>query len=140
MPPTTDAFRLSLVTPQSQVLDADATYASIPAWDGQVGIAPMRAPLLVKLGDGLLRVDLVSGGSKWFFIAGGFAQVKDNKLSLVTSEAVTPEDVDRQTLAAALREAEAEVAIKDEEVAARQRRINRAKALLSLPEHAAAKG
>ncbi len=139
MPATADVFRVSLVTPQSQVLDADATYASIPAWDGQLGIAPLRAPLLAKLGDGLLRIDLVEGGATWFFIAGGFAQVKDNKLSLVTGEAVTPEEVNRQEVTAAMKEAEASVVTGDEEVAKRQRVINRAKALLSLPEHAAQK-
>lgn len=129
-----DTFRCTLVTPEQQLLDESVVYASIPAWDGQIGLAPQRAPLLVKLGDGALRLDFAKGGSRWFFLAGGFAQMKDNRLSLVTDEAVPAEEIVRKDAEASLREAEAKPAVTDEEVARQQRRIARSRAMLHLLE------
>jgi len=127
-------FRCTLVTPLAQVLDADVTYASVPAWDGLVGVAPSRAPLLLKLGDGTLRLDFAEGGSRYFFVAGGFAQMKDNRLSVITEEAIPAQEVVRSDAEAGLREAEARVALTDDEVDARLRKINRGKTLLQLAQ------
>jgi F-type H+-transporting ATPase subunit epsilon len=116
----------------AQVLDAEVTYASVPAWDGLVGVSPSRAPLLLKLGDGTLRLDFPEGGSRYFFLAGGFAQMKDNRLSLVTEEAIPAQEIVRTDVEAALREAQARVALSDDDVQARRRKINRGKTLLQL--------
>ena len=82
-------FQCTLVTPEQQILDEKVIYASIPAHDGQIGIEHLRAPLLVKLGYGQLRLDLADGSSEKFFVGGGFAQVKDDVLTLLTDEAET---------------------------------------------------
>ena len=127
-------FQCSLATPQEQVLDESVTYASIPAWDGQIGIAPMRAPLLAKLGDGPLRLDSADGGSRWFLLSGGFAQMKDNNLSLLSDEAQPAEQLTRQDAEHALEQARSDSAKTVEQVAEKQRQIERAKAMLHLLE------
>jgi len=128
-------FQCTLVTPQKQVLAEQLTYASIPAWDGQIGIAPARAPLLVKLGDGALRLDLAEGEPRWFFLAGGFAQMKDNRLSLLTDEAVPADEIVTQEAQQALEEATQLSAGGDlDEVDQRRRRIDRARTLMRLAE------
>jgi F-type H+-transporting ATPase subunit epsilon len=132
-----DTFRCTLVTPERQVLDEPVTYASIPAWDGQIGILHDRAPLLAKLGTGLLRLD-ASGGTRWFAINGGFAQMNDNVLSLVANEAVEPGEMTRANAEAALKAAEERSAKTDDEVARKQRDVSRARALIELTGHAGA--
>ncbi|MAE62875.1 MAG: ATP synthase F1 subunit epsilon [Phycisphaeraceae bacterium] len=127
-----NTLQCSLVTPQRSVLDEEVAYASIPAWDGQIGIAPMRAPLLVKLGDGLLRLDLPGGASRWFFVGGGFAQVKDNRLTLLTDEAKAADDVDAAEAQAALDAAMALETPTTDQVEQKQRRIGRARSLQRL--------
>ncbi|HXE52474.1 MAG TPA: ATP synthase F1 subunit epsilon, partial [Tepidisphaeraceae bacterium] len=88
------AFQCVVVTPEAQTLDAQATQAIVPAWDGQIGILAGRAPLLMKLGLGSLRIDLAGGQSRRFFIDGGIAQMKDNRLTILTNEAVPTEEID----------------------------------------------
>jgi len=127
-----DSYQCTLVTPERQLLDEQVVYASVPAWDGLVGVAPQRAPLAIKLGDGPMRLDLPNGDSRWFFVGGGFAQMKDNKLSVLADEAVPADRIDTDEAQASLKEAEARVAIADDEVAQRRRQINRAKHLLAL--------
>ena len=55
------AFHCTIVTPEAQALDENIVQAVIPAHDGLIGILTDRAPLLVKLGIGPLRIDLAGG-------------------------------------------------------------------------------
>lgn len=130
-----DTFRCTLVTPERQVFEQDATYASIPAWDGQLGIAVQRAPLLAKLGDGALRIDDAAGKSHWYFLAGGFAQMRENKLSLVANDAVPAGDVTREKAEAQLKESLARVTNSDEDAALKHRDSERARSLLRILDH-----
>ena len=132
-----DAFQCTLVTPEAQLLDEQVVYASIPAWDGLMGIAPQRAPLMAKLGDGVLRLDFAKGGSRAFFVGGGFARMKDNRLTLLAGEAVAATDIVGQDAQAALTQAQAMSGITDDQVAQKQRRVERAKTLLHLVENRA---
>lgn len=132
-----DTFQCVLVTPERQVLDEAVSYASIPGWDGQVGLMHLRAPLLIKLGQGPMRIDTPAGQAKWFYVGGGFAQMKDDKLTVLTSESVPAEEVNVDTTQAALKEAEARIATADADVARKQREIARAKSLLEVASHRA---
>jgi F-type H+-transporting ATPase subunit epsilon len=78
------AFSCVVVTPEQQVLDESLAQAIIPASDGLLGILTDRAPLLARLGKGPLRLDLASGQTRTLQIDGGVAQMKDNKLTILT--------------------------------------------------------
>ena len=132
-----DAFQCTLVTPEAQLLDEQVVYASIPAWDGLMGIAPQRAPLMARLGDGVLRLDFAKGGSRVFFVGGGFARMKDNRLTLLAGEAVAVTDIVGQDAQAALTQAQTMTAITDDQVEQKHRRVERAKTLLHLVENRA---
>ncbi len=125
-----NTFQCTLVTPENEVLDDTVTYASIPAWDGLMGLEPLRAPMLVKLGDGLLRLDYADGASKHFYIGGGFAQMQDNVLSLVANQAVSTDQIVKADIEQALAKATERQAISDDEVARKKRDIDRAKSML----------
>lgn len=126
------AFRCTLVTPEQQLLDAEVNYASIPAHDGQIGLMHGRAPLMARLGAGALRLDFSDGGTRWYFIGGGFAQMKDNKLSLVADEAAPADEIVRATADAQLRAALEEKAKGDEEIDRKLRAIEKARAKVAL--------
>ena len=81
-------FRCSIVTPEAPIFDEEVRYVSFPAWDGQVGIQARRAPLLAKLGQGPMTIDLAGGGRRTFQIRGGFAQMRGNELAVLSDEAV----------------------------------------------------
>ena len=123
------AFQCVIVTPEQQAFDESVSQAILPAHDGQVGILTDRAPLLVKLGLGELRLDLVKGGTKVFFIEGGIAQMKDNKLTIVTNEAVEPADISAETARAELAEATAQRITDQKSYDDRQRRLQRARVM-----------
>lgn len=87
------AFSCVIVTPEAQLLDEKATQAIVPAHDGEIGILTDRAPLLVKIGAGRLRVDIAGGKSAMYYVEGGVAQMTDNKLTILTDHAVPLADL-----------------------------------------------
>src|SRR5437868_6489272 len=103
------AFQCVVVTPEQQALEETASQVILPAWDGDVGILTGRAPLLVKLGVGVLRVDVANGPSRKFVIDGGIAQMKGEKLTILTNQAIAPENIDVAAARAQYAEAEARI-------------------------------
>jgi F-type H+-transporting ATPase subunit epsilon len=79
------------VTPEKAVYEADATYANLPAFDGQMGVLANRAAVVVQLGSGTLAVQQADGKLRRFAISGGFAQMNKNRLTLLSEKA---EDLD----------------------------------------------
>ena len=126
------AFQATIVTPEEQAFNQSVTQAILPAHDGEIGILTSRAPLLVQLGQGSLRLDLPGGGKQVFYVEGGVAQMKDNKLTILTNEAIRPEDVTKETARAELAEATAQRITDEKSFEDRQRRITRARALEEL--------
>jgi len=82
-----------VLTPDSAMLECDAISVVLPAHDGQIGFLKNRAPLLCKLGLGELRV-VQEQSEQRFFIDGGFAQMLNNELTILTQSAESAEDID----------------------------------------------
>jgi len=126
----TDTFHCVVVTPEHVVLDREATFVAFPAFDGEIGILPHRAPLVAKLGAGELRVEGPQGEER-LFVDGGFAQMVENRLTILTEAAHPIAALDR---AATRRELQAALALPAAEatLAARERALSRARAKLRL--------
>ncbi|MCB9853937.1 MAG: ATP synthase F1 subunit epsilon [Phycisphaerales bacterium] len=84
---TQSAITCTVITPEKQVLEAKATQVIVPAHDGLIGILDHRAPLVCELGEGDLRIDLAEGGEKHVAVSGGFAQVLNNQVTVLTEKA-----------------------------------------------------
>ena len=126
-----NTFHLSVITPERAVLDTEATFAALPAWDGELGILRNRAPMLYRLGAGLLRADTAEG-KRALFVAGGFAQMVDNRLSILTEVAKQVSQLNRAAAERALADAQAMKSGSDAEYKARQRALAAARAELRL--------
>jgi ATP synthase F1 epsilon subunit len=79
-------LRCVIVTPERAVLDEKADFVVLPMIDGELGILPLHAPLIGRLGNGELRITRNEAVQKWQ-ISGGFAQIRSNVVTVVTSKA-----------------------------------------------------
>lgn len=127
-------FHCSIVTPVAEIFEGELVYASIPAWDGQMGMLPGESPMLTRLGVGSLRLDFPppDGGSRWFLIDGGFAQVQGDSLTLLTEAAFPAETLSLQEGQAELAEANARVTRPGEDRSKVERDQQRAMAKVAL--------
>ena len=81
-------LKVSVISPEASLYQGDATSVVAPAYDGQVGILTGHAPMMTLLGKGELRVD-GGGVSRKFAIEGGFLQVVNNEVRVVTERGST---------------------------------------------------
>jgi F-type H+-transporting ATPase subunit epsilon len=122
------SFHCTVVTPEEQTFDAVVNQAIVPAHDGLIGLLTNRAPLLVKLGTGPLRLDLPNNAREFFFIDGGVAQMKDNRLTILTGEATASNEIDFEAAKAEFAEASARRAIDEKSSQEREHQLARARA------------
>src|SRR6478735_1591484 len=92
-------FKASLITPEAILLETSVVSAQVPSFDGLLGILDKRAPLLTKLGTGILRLDTAPNDSQLFLVVGGYAQMKGDELTVLTTEAIPAKKVTQQTIA-----------------------------------------
>ncbi len=126
------SFRCVIVTPEEQTFDAQAKQVIVPAHDGQLGILTDRAPILVKLGLGALIIDTAEGKRKVYFVDGGVAQMKENVLTIATTEATPVEELDAKQAEAELADATASRVNEKLPADLRERSIRRAKTKLAM--------
>ena len=100
-----------VVTPEKTALTKDANLVVIPLIDGECGIMPNHTPLIARIGAGELRITGTDGQLTHYYIEGGFAEVLENTIALLTMYALPAESLD---LADAERELEQELAITDD--------------------------
>ena len=72
-----------------------------------------------------MRLDLQGGQRQFFLMDGGVAQMKDNKLTVVTGEATASSEIDAETARAALAEAEARQGDRPKSAEDRERQLAR---------------
>ncbi len=81
-----DALKVSVISPEKVLFEGAAHGVIAPAFDGEMGILPTHAPLMTLLGRGMLRV-ATAEGERRFSVDGGFLQVVDDQVRVVTERA-----------------------------------------------------
>jgi F-type H+-transporting ATPase subunit epsilon len=98
-------IRLEIVTPERLAYADDVDSVQVPGSEGEMGILPNHAPLVSMLGIGELRIR--KGGSEELFaIAGGFVQVRPDKVVVMAETADMASEIDLERAQEARREAE----------------------------------
>ncbi len=127
-------LQLIVVTPESTVLDEQADFVALPLYDGEIGIAPGRAPLIGRLGFGELRVKVGEQTTR-YYVDGGFVQVANNVISILTGRSVPAASIDPHVAEELLKSARARKTDSDESMAVRDRMERQARAQLRLAEN-----
>ena len=78
-------LKVSVISPEASLFEGDASQVVAPAYDGEVGILTGHAPMMTLLGKGQLRIE-GTGGERRFAIEGGFLQVIENHVRVVTEK------------------------------------------------------
>lgn len=81
-------LHVSVISPERVLFEGEAESVVAPAYDGEVGILEHHAPMMTLLGRGELRLR-TGGDTQRFAVEGGFLQVVDNAVRVVTEKAST---------------------------------------------------
>ncbi|MDE2040480.1 MAG: ATP synthase F1 subunit epsilon [Elusimicrobia bacterium] len=103
---------LELVTPERMASQGRADFVVLPAIEGEMGVLPRHQSFLVQLKAGEVRIT-ENGQLRRFAVSGGFAEIKDDKISLFAETAEMAEQIDRERAEQALERARAELVQKN---------------------------
>jgi len=118
-----------VVTPETTALEQEAEFVALPLYDGEIGIAPSHAPLIGRLGCGEMRLR-VGEKTDRYYLDGGFVQVAENVVSVLTSRAISARQLDENAAREQLQEAQSREAHTPESIESRDRAVAQARAQL----------
>ena len=100
-----DTLRLRLVTPEQFILDEEVEEVTAPGTVGEFGVLPNHTTFLSSLQPGRLSYKQ-HGQSQSLAVSDGFAEVVDNLMTVLCTDAAYASEIDAAQAREAIREAE----------------------------------
>ncbi len=129
---------LEIVSPDRLLLSQPVDMAVIPAAEGEMGVTPGHAPMIVLLRGGTITLYEGARPTSRLFVSGGFAEVTPERCTVLADEAIPVAEVSRAQAETRLAAATAELAGVDKmDVAAQDLAMSRmqtARAMLAAAE------
>ena len=94
-------FQLRVVTPDRTVIDREVTAVSFMGVDGSYGILARHAALLTVMKPGFVKITHTDGTVESMFASDGFAEMRDNVLSLICEAGELAAEIDLERARAA---------------------------------------
>lgn len=98
-------LHLEIVTPERRAYSDEVDMVLVPGIDGEMGILPHHTPLVSLLGVGELKIRK-GGDEESFAIAGGFMQVRPDKVVIMAETAEIDSEIDLERAQRARAEAQ----------------------------------
>lgn len=98
---------LEIVSPDRLLLSQPVDMAVIPASEGEMGVLPGHAPMIVLLRGGTITI--YEGGTprQKLFVSGGFAEITPERCTVLADEAVPVGELSRAAAETRITEAQA---------------------------------
>ena len=122
-----DALTCTIVTPEQTALETKADFVALPLFDGEIGIGANHSPLIGRLGYGEMRIR-AGGQTQVYYVDGGFVQVADNVVAVLTNRAVPAKNLDAASAELQLQAALQRSANTPELMEIRERQVAQARA------------
>jgi F-type H+-transporting ATPase subunit epsilon len=101
-----ESFEIEIATPERLLASEKAVRAQIPAKDGFIGVLPDHAALLSELGIGALTYSTPGGQFYSLAISGGFLEIRDNIVRILSDSAERAQEIDVPKAEQALKDAQ----------------------------------
>ena len=102
----TMALQFQIITPVRTALQATVSSIQLPAVAGEMEILPGHADLIAAVANGELIYKPENGEAQSLFVGGGFLQVENEKVLLVTDTALAVDEIDHSAVQTAIERAQ----------------------------------
>lgn len=89
-----DTTMFELVSPERLLMSKEVSMVVVPGADGFFGVLPRHSPLLSTLLPGVIDVYEDGSVTDRIFVAGGFAEVTEDRCTVLAEEATQVADLD----------------------------------------------
>jgi F-type H+-transporting ATPase subunit epsilon len=90
-----EAITLRVVSPDRIAVDTTASSVQFTGVDGLIGVLPGHADMVAALAPGMV-IYKHGGATETRFISGGFAEVRDNTVTIVSEACESPQEIDAE--------------------------------------------
>jgi F-type H+-transporting ATPase subunit epsilon len=104
---------LEIVSPEKLLLSRAVDMVVIPAAEGEIGVLPRHAPMIVLLRGGSVRIYSGTQVTERLFVSGGFAEITPERVTVLADEATPVAALSRAEGERRLAAAQAEYAAAD---------------------------
>lgn len=98
-------LHLKIVTPEKLIFEEDVDEVMVPSSEGELGILPHHVNLMAKLSPGELKIKK-GGKTENLASGGGFMEMSNNTLTILTDLAVKESEIDERAVEAAKKRAQ----------------------------------
>ena len=89
-----DTFGLKIIASDKVFYEGRCRKMVIPAPDGEKGILPNHENMVIAVAVGIGRMEVKEGEWQEVALGGGFAEIVNNRVTLIVDTAERPEDID----------------------------------------------
>ena len=86
---------LEIVSPEKLLLSRDVDMVVIPASEGDIGVLPNYAPMIVLLRGGTVAIYSGTHVTDRLFVSGGFAEITPERCTVLADEALPTSELSR---------------------------------------------
>ena len=99
---------LEIVSPEKLLLSKAADMVVLPAAEGEMGVLPGHAPMIVLLRGGTIRLTVGGQVTDTLYVSGGFAEVTTTRVTVLATEATEVSELSKSEGQSRLTAAQAE--------------------------------
>ncbi|HIV52688.1 MAG TPA: ATP synthase F1 subunit epsilon [Candidatus Mediterraneibacter norwichensis] len=89
-----DTFGLKIIASDKVFYEGRCRNLIIPAPDGEVGLLPHHENMVIAIEVGIARMEVEAGEWNEIAVGTGFAEIVNNRVTLLVDTAERPEDID----------------------------------------------
>jgi F-type H+-transporting ATPase subunit epsilon len=123
-----------VVTPEKTLFDEWVDFVALPLYDGELGVLPGRTPLIGRLGFGELRTK-TGETTRRYFVDGGFVQVRDDVVTVLTNRAVPAQQLDAVAAARELETLGSQLVTTESDYTEHEKAVGRVRGLIRVARH-----
>ena len=91
-------INFDFVSPEASIVSSEVEMVLIPGIDGDAGILPNHSPFMTTLRQGIIEVTFEEGNVKRYLVEGGFADITQDKMTILAENSLNLSDSDSNTL------------------------------------------
>ena len=129
-----NTFYLRVISSNKVFFDDKVTKFVLPLEDGEMAVLPHHENMIIATSIGEIRIDTPDGKKILGVVGEGFAQIVNNRVTMLVDSAEHPEDIDRVRAEAALERAKEQLRQKQSIQEYHVSQASMARAMLRLKE------
>ena len=91
-------INFDFVSPEASIVSSEVDMVLIPGVDGDAGILPDHSPFMTTLRQGIVEVTFEQGNVKKYLVEGGFADIAQDKMTILAETSLNLSDSDSKVL------------------------------------------